>query len=167
MFRKLDHLMSQIERIIAASMLLIMTVLIFANVAIRFITGQTITWAEDISIYFMIIMTFFAGAYATRQNRHIAMTALYESITGRLKMIFYVFGLCVASALSIFLLITSLQVTHAIYELKGIIASMNLPKWWPYLIVNFAVLFMAIHFLQLLVRFFQTRKVDNVLELEE
>ena len=159
--------MGNIERVIAGSLLLIMTVLIFVNIVLRFFTGQTITWAEDISIYFMIIMTFFAGAQGTRKNRHIVMSALYESISGRLKKAFYFFSLCVTSALSIFLFIMSIQVFNHIRLMRGTIASMNIPKWWPYMIVSFAVLFMAIHFLQILVRFIRTGQVDIVLDPEE
>ena len=44
---------------------------------------------------------------------------------------------------------------------------MNLPKYWPYLIVSIAMLFMAIHFLHLLARFVRSRQVDDALDAEE
>ena len=66
-----------------------------------------------------------------------------------------------------FLSIKGWQVTRTIYDMRGMIASMNLPKYWPYLIVSIAVLFMAIHFLHLLARFLTSYQVDDALEREE
>ncbi len=44
---------------------------------------------------------------------------------------------------------------------------MGIPKYWPYLVVSVALLFMAIHFVQLAVRFFKTGEADDVLGLED
>lgn len=62
MFRKLDILIGHIERFVIGFTLIVMTALIFTNVVLRFFTGQTITWAEDLAIFLMICMSFFAAA---------------------------------------------------------------------------------------------------------
>jgi TRAP-type C4-dicarboxylate transport system permease small subunit len=167
MFRKLDLLINQIERLVIGFALIFMTALIFFNVALRFFTGQTITWAEDLAIFLMICMSFFAAAYATRLNRHITMNALYDSLSGNLRKIFYILSLILSACLAGFLFILSLRVTQTIKDMKGEIASMGIPKFWPYLAVSGALLFIAIHFVQLTVRFFKTGETDDVLELEE
>ncbi len=167
MFRKLDLLISKLERFLIGFALISMTGLIFANIALRFFTGQTITWAEDLSIFLMICMSFFGAAYGTRLNRHITMSAIYDIMSKRNKKMLYVIGLILSACLSGFLFIMGLNVTRTIYEMKGEIASMGLPKFWPYLVVTVAVLFMAIHFIQLTLRFFKIRETDDVLELEE
>ncbi len=167
MFRKLDLLINQIERLVIGFALILMTALIFINVALRFFTGQTITWAEDLAIFLMICMSFFAAAYATRLKRHITMNALYDSLSGNLRKIFYILSLILSACLAGFLFILGLQVTQTINDMKGEIASMGIPKFWPYLAVSVALLFIAIHFVQLTVRFFKTGETDDVLELEE
>lgn len=167
MFRKLDLLINRIERFFIGFALITMTALIFINVALRFFIGQTITWAEDLAIFLMICMSFFAAAYGTRLNRHITMSALYDILSGSLRKILYISSLILSACLSGFLFILSLQVTRTIHNMKGEIASMGIPKYWPYLVVSVALLFMAIHFVQLAVRFFKTGEADDVLELED
>lgn len=167
MLKKLDLLLSHIERFVIGFTLLVMTALIFINVALRFFTGETITWAEDLAIFLMICMSYFAAAYGTRLNHHITMSALYETLAGRWRKVFYIFGLIVTTSLSWFLFVMSLQVTRTIYDMQGEIASMGIPKYVPYLVVSVAILFMAIHFIQLMVRFFKTGKPDDALELGE
>ncbi|MEE9549590.1 MAG: TRAP transporter small permease, partial [Candidatus Binatia bacterium] len=163
MFRKLDILIGHIERFVIGFTLIVMTALIFTNVALRFFTGQTITWAEDLAIFLMICMSFFAAAYGTRLNRHITMSALTDTLSGRWKKSFYIFSIIVTASLSGFLFIMSLQVTRTIYDMQGEIASMGIPKYWPYLVVSVALLFMTFHFVHLAVWFFKTGKSDNVL----
>ena len=167
MFRKLDILIGHIERFVIGFTLIVMTALIFSNVALRFFTGQTITWAEDLAIFLMICMSFFAAAYGARLNRHITMSALTDALSGRWRKIVYIFGIIVAASLSGFLFIMSLQVTRTIYDMQGEIASMGIPRYWPYLVVSVALFFMTFHFVHLAVCFFKTGESDNVLELEE
>lgn len=85
-FERLDRVLGRIERMMSASMLLIMTGLIFTNIMLRFFTGRTLSWAEDLSIFCMITMTFFAAAYGTRTNQHITMSAIPVSTTLRASM---------------------------------------------------------------------------------
>jgi TRAP-type C4-dicarboxylate transport system permease small subunit len=115
----------------------------------------------------MICMSFFAAAYGTRLNRHITMGALTDTLSGRWRKILYIFNIIVTGSLTGFLFIMSLQVTRTIYDMQGEIASMGIPKYWPYLVVSVALLFMTVHFIHLVVRFFKTGESDGVLELEE
>ena len=61
----------------------------------------------------------------------------------------------------------SWQVTRTIYEMKGEIAAIGIPAYWPYLISSVGILFMSIHFIQLVARFLRTGKVDDTLENRE
>lgn len=167
MFRKLDLLIGHIERFVIGFTLIVMTALIFTNVALRFFTGQTITWAEDLAIFLMICMSFFGASYGTRLNRHITMSALTDTLSGRWKKIFYIFSIIVTASLSGILFTMSLQVTKTIYDMQGEIASMGIPKYWPYLVVSVALLFMTFHFVHLAARFLMNGESDNMLELEE
>lgn len=95
------------------------------------------------------------------------MSALTDTLSGCWRKIFYIFSIIVTASLSGFLFIMALQVTRIIYDMQGEIASMGIPKYWPYLVVSMALLFMTFHFVYLTVCFFKTGESDNVLELEE
>ncbi|ETX05713.1 TRAP transporter small permease [Candidatus Entotheonella palauensis] len=165
-FERLDRVLGRIERMMSASMLLIMTGLIFTNIMLRFFTGRTLSWAEDLSIFCMITMTFFAAAYGTRTNQHITMSALYDAMSGTRRMIFYGIGLLVPMVVTGCLFWLGLQVTRTIYDVRGTVPSMNLPKYLPYLIVSIAVLFMAFHFMHRVIRLLVSHQVDDVVDKE-
>lgn len=167
MFQKLDRFLSRLERVVIGTALLLMTAITFVNTMLRYGFNVTFHWAEDTSVFLMICMTFFAGAYGTRLNSHITMNALYDSVPPRVRKVLYAIGLFICALASIFLLVMSWQVTRRIREMKGEIAAMDIPAYWPYLIASVGILFMSIHFIQLVARFLRSGKVDDTLENRE
>ncbi len=153
----IDFWISRVERVILGASLIFMTVLIFGNVGLRFVTGETITFAEDLAVFLMICMSFFAASYATRNAAHITMSAIYDLLPTRARKLFYLLHLVVGAGLAALLFILSLQVTTRIYELRNEIASMAIPKFWPYLLVGLSLLFMSVHFIRLTALFLRNR----------
>jgi len=157
----IDFWISRVERVILGTSLIFMTLLIFGNVGLRFATGETITFAEDLAVFLMICMAFFAASYATRYAGHISMSAVCDLLPAGAQKWLYLAHLLVGAALAGFLFVLSLQVTTRIYELRNEIASMAIPKFWPYLLVSLSLLFMSIHFIRLTALFLRNREASS------
>ena len=161
---KIDKLISDIEKAVVGVLLVAMVVLIFVNISMRSMIDVTITWAEDLAIYMMVSMAFFAGAYGTRLWSHISMNAIYDFMPFKVRKVVYGFILVLGCWFSIMLVVWCWQVTVTIRSMNAVVASMDMPKHWPYALIQVALVFMAIHFLQLLYRFARTGETDGVLE---
>lgn len=59
-------------------LLVVMSVVVFSNVSLRYVTGQSITWADEVARYLMIWMTFLASGLVLRQGGHVAITNLHD-----------------------------------------------------------------------------------------
>jgi TRAP-type C4-dicarboxylate transport system permease small subunit len=46
---------------------------VFANVALRYLTNQSLVWAEEVARYLMVWMTFLGAGLALRQGLHVAV----------------------------------------------------------------------------------------------
>jgi TRAP-type C4-dicarboxylate transport system permease small subunit len=57
-----------------------MAVIIFVNVALRYLTNQSIEWAEEISRHMMIWLTFIGAGPVLRYGGHIAVENLQDSL---------------------------------------------------------------------------------------
>ena len=64
-----------------------MSSLVFANVALRYTTNFSITWAEEVARYGMIWMTFLGAGLALRHGAHAAMDNLQEALGSRLARV--------------------------------------------------------------------------------
>ncbi|QHI96768.1 TRAP transporter small permease subunit [Xylophilus rhododendri] len=57
-----------------------MSVIIFVNVALRYLTNQSIEWAEEVSRHMMIWLTFLGAGPVLRYGGHIAVENLQDAL---------------------------------------------------------------------------------------
>jgi len=73
-----DRALLRTNRIALVAMLAAMGVLVFANVALRYLTGYSILWVEEASRYLMIWLTFVGAGLVLRYGAHIGIDTLQE-----------------------------------------------------------------------------------------
>ncbi len=59
-----------------------MTAVVFANVSLRYLTNESIPWADEVARYLMIWMTFLGAGLVLRHGGHVAITNLQEGLPG-------------------------------------------------------------------------------------
>ena len=62
-----------------------MSVIIFANVALRYTTNFSIVWAEEVARYLMVWMTFLGAGLALRAGSLVAITNLHDAMGERVQ----------------------------------------------------------------------------------
>ena len=60
-----------------------MSVIIFVNVALRYLTNHSLEWAEEVSRHMMIWLTFLGAGPVLRYGGHIAVENLQDALPGR------------------------------------------------------------------------------------
>jgi TRAP-type C4-dicarboxylate transport system permease small subunit len=63
-----------------------MSVIIFVNVALRYLTSQSIEWAEEVSRHMMIWLTFLGAGPVLRYGGHIAVENLQDALPAALAV---------------------------------------------------------------------------------
>ena len=63
-----------------------MAVIIFVNVGLRYLTNQSLEWAEEVSRHMMIWLTFLGAGPVLRYGGHIAVENLQDSLPRRLAI---------------------------------------------------------------------------------
>ena len=66
-------------------MLAVMSVIIFANVTLRYTTSQSIEWAEEVARHMMIWLTFIGCGPVLRYGGHIAIDNLQDTLPRRVS----------------------------------------------------------------------------------
>ena len=60
-----------------------MSVVVFSNVAARYLTNYSIIWAEEVARYLMIWLTFLGAGLTLRYGGHVAITNVMDSLPSR------------------------------------------------------------------------------------
>ncbi|MEA3395775.1 MAG: TRAP transporter small permease [Pseudomonadota bacterium] len=83
-------MLNRIERILVACnrwllilLLLAMACIVFANVVLRYTTGDSIVWAEEVARHLMIWGTFLGAGLVLRFGGHVAIDNLHQSVSTR------------------------------------------------------------------------------------
>ncbi len=100
----IDSTISRIESFLLATGVLLMALNTIANVVGRFALQSSIFFTEELNRILIILITFAGISYAARHGRHIRMSAIYDTLPGKLRkwmMIVialvtavFMFGLC-------------------------------------------------------------------------
>jgi TRAP-type C4-dicarboxylate transport system permease small subunit len=80
MLARLDRVLLAVNRWTIIAILAAMAALVFANVALRFTTGVSILWVEEVSRYLMIWLTFLGGGLVLRYGGHVGIDSLQETL---------------------------------------------------------------------------------------
>ncbi|WP_300732185.1 TRAP transporter small permease [Pseudomonas sp.] len=90
---RLAERIAGVIRYLVIGVLGLMTVLIFANVVLRYAVGSSLPWAEETARYLMIWLTFLSSGVVMRQGGHICIDYLNRKLPERVARWFNLFNL--------------------------------------------------------------------------
>lgn len=86
MFKTFERYFLGVNRWALIVLLAAMACIIFVNVALRYLTNQSIKWAEEVSRHLMIWLTFLGAGPVLRYGGHIAIDNLQDALPRRLAV---------------------------------------------------------------------------------
>ena len=116
-----------------ASSILLIAALTIVNVFTRSILGVSLAFAEEISQFCIIIVTFVGLGYAASQGRHIRMTALYDQLGHRSRKILMVMITAATSALMFLLTFFAVRYAGTVHALGTVSPALQLPLYTIYI----------------------------------
>lgn len=88
MLRRIDGFVLQVNRWILIVALAAMSVIVFANVVLRYTTGDSILWSEEVARYLMIWLTYLGIGPVLRLGGHMAIDTLQGALSpGRAQVL--------------------------------------------------------------------------------
>ena len=85
--RKAEDVFVELNKWALILLLGAMSCIVFANVALRYLTNYSIPWAEEVARYMMVWMTFIGAGLTLRYGGHVAITNLMETMSPRVQRI--------------------------------------------------------------------------------
>jgi TRAP-type C4-dicarboxylate transport system permease small subunit len=86
--RKISLVIGKLLNVAVVVLLVLMSVLIFAQVLGRFIFQNGLFWAEELARFSMVTMVYLGAGLACKYGDHIKVTVLEEMFKGRIRKIY-------------------------------------------------------------------------------
>lgn len=145
-------------------LLLTMACIVFANVVLRYTTGESLVWGEEISRHMMIWVTFLGAGLVLRFGGHVAVDSLHSAVRRPLaRVIRFVIVAGIGVFCGVMTYFSSLYVWATRFQTT---AATDISIAWIYLAMPIGFVLMFLHLLFIARRFIDTGHYATSAELD-
>lgn len=170
----IDKSIAKVEAIILSYAVILMAVNSIANVFGRFVVGQSIYFSLELNQFLIVLVTFVGLGYATRQGRHIRMSAFYDQLSDRNRKILMIVIAFVTGVVMFILAYYSYLYVERVARLGKVTPSLQAPLYLTYVWVPLGFVITGIQYFLTVVKnlrepdvYISFEHVDSYEETEE
>lgn len=149
-----DRLFLRANRLAVIALLAAMALMVFTNVALRFLTDRSILWVEEASRYAMIWLTFLGAGLVLRHGGHVGIETLHERWPRHAPTLR---AIVVALLLGFFMFMAWIGLRYALLTWQQTTPVMQVPIGMVYLAVPVGFALLIVHLLLMAVPYVRRR----------
>ena len=147
----LNKVLEHTENILISTSILFSAVLLFVNVVLRYVFHTGIIWAEELTMYLIVWITFVGGSVCVRHGAHLCVSVLLEFIDGMLKKIVVTVAHLITMSFTLFLTYYGWQLVAHSYKIGQVSPALRAPVYIIYLAIPIGGALMTLRLVQQLV----------------
>lgn len=133
---------------IAALCLLFLALIVSYEVAVRYLTGQSSSWVQELSVYLMMAVGYLAAAYALQLNSHFSITFFVDRLPAQKRRRLRLTTHCVGLFYALVFLVKGVDMVLFSYAIADTSTGLlKTPLWIPACLVPISGLLLALQFL--------------------
>lgn len=145
MLDRIERALVAANRWLLIALLLAMAGIVFANVLLRYTTGDSIVWAEEVARHLMIWVTFLGAGLVLRFGGHVAIDNLHRAVSTRWARILRAVVFLGIATFCVFM--TYFSVLYAWATRFQTTAATDIPISYIYLAMPVGFVLMLVHLL--------------------
>lgn len=153
--KKIFKVLNKTEDIIASSLLIITSLLVFTQVILRYQFNYSISWSEEVSRMMIAWFIFIGSSMAVRENAHVSMDALSAVISGKVEIVIGMIVDIVNIIFCIIIISAGIDMLRNAIAIGSMATSIKIPLYIPYASVPVGVFLMLIRYIVNLVNKFK------------
>jgi len=150
MLRWLDVALCRIEEGAVAVLLGAAALVLFLDVAARYLFSAPFSWGAESVRYAIIWVVFIGSSIAARRGIHISISALREFLPPPAQRPLIMLVLVICCGFSLLLLYASVSLIQFMRRFSQVTPALEIPMWWVYLAVPVGAGLMSLRFTQAL-----------------
>lgn len=132
--RKLIFGYDKLEEYMLCASLVLTTLIIFAQIIMRSVFNNSLTWSEELTRYIFIWQIWLGVSIAQREKQHIKVELLFNFFKGeRFKAVVDIIATVILMTFNLFLVINGSELIRQMYVRGNVSGAMRLPLYIVYL----------------------------------
>ena len=145
MLERLERLLVACNRWLLILLLAAMACIVFANVVLRYTTGDSIVWAEEVARHMMIWVTFLGAGLVLRFGGHVAIDNLHRAVGTKSAQ---AMRAVIVAGLAVFFIVMTVASSQYVYATRfQTTAATDIPISYIYGAMPVGFVLMLIHLL--------------------
>jgi TRAP-type C4-dicarboxylate transport system permease small subunit len=136
------------EELLLVGLISAMSVLIIAQIFMRFVIGSSITWSEELARYLFIWMTWIGTSYGVKKHAHIRVNAVTQMFPPRLGRYINILTYLIFLLFCGLVIKEGIAMTEKIFRFNQQSASLRIPMGYVYLAPVVGLALTALRLLQ-------------------
>lgn len=142
--------LSNIEEILCAACLSVMTIIAFVNVVARYM-GASLSFTDEITTYLFVLLSLLGAAVAAKRGAHLGLTIVLDVVNPYVEKFLKTVGYIFAVVFSGSILYYGIFMTIRQFERGQVTAGMQWPEWVFGSFVPIGAFFLTLRFIQVLI----------------
>lgn len=155
---------NNVVKYIVSILFIVLVILVFMQVATRFVINYPLSWSEEISRYLMIYIVFLGSALAVRTNDHIAIDFLLEIVSPKNKKRLNVITLLISALFFAMLTYFGFQLTLVV--IGQATPTLQFSMAWAYAAIPVGALLMLLNVFAVLIQMRKKRTSETEGEVQ-
>ena len=118
-----------IEEFFAALAMALICLITFANVIVRYFTDESFAFTEEISVFLMVVLTFFGASAAFAKNAHIRVSFFVDKLPPRLAHRIEIFVMIVGLVLFALIAGYGIRLFYDDWQYETTSPGIGIPQW--------------------------------------
>jgi len=131
-FSTVFHLTQRIEERVLAGGIILIAIVTIVNVFCRSVLNSSLTFAEELSQFLIIFVTFIGLGYGASKGRHIRMSALTDQLGTRPRKALMILTAAATSGLMFLMTYYSIRYIATVESLGTVSPALQVPLWLVY-----------------------------------
>jgi TRAP-type C4-dicarboxylate transport system permease small subunit len=148
MVKKVVNIYDHIEEILLVVCLLVMVVVIFLQVVMRYGFNSSLSWSEELARILFIWASWIGISFGQKKGEHIKITLVIDNLRGKARTIVLLLADLFTLAILAVLLFKGVEITQKIFNMASTTPALFIPKWILYASVPISCTLMSIRVLK-------------------
>jgi len=152
-----------LEEDIPAVLMVVTSLIIFIQVVLRYVFGQSIVWAEEFARYGIVFFVFLGSSLAVRQGAHASVDVLVKLLPRVPQRIVEIFAILVSIGYCVMVTRFGMELVIKVSAMGNITPTLEIPMYIPYLAIPIGCALMAVRYIMELVAKIKSPMEDKAL----
>jgi len=154
-------IVNNLEEIIVAPLVAIMTVVTILQVFFRFVIKGSLPWSEELSRYLMVWVTFVGSAIGVKRSAHAGISIVIGLLPKKVQQFAKYIRILIVVIFCLVVMYVSFNIVQMQFLRNQISPAMRIPMWWAYAAIPVGTFLMAVRFIQSLFVKNEVEKVED------